>query len=76
MEVDYWGLLKKSEMRRMQGTDMEDVNLILRIGCNEVDTVFLVDLKKVQIRIFPNWQCTEFLRYSTKFMHSKCQKSR
>jgi hypothetical protein len=38
------GSLKKSEMGRMQGIDIEDVYLILRNGCNEANAVFLASL--------------------------------
>jgi len=39
--LNFQGLLKKSEMRWMQGTDIDDVYLIIRNGCKEANTVFL-----------------------------------
>ena len=38
------GSLKKSEMQWMQGTDIYDVYLILRNGCNEAKDLFLASL--------------------------------
>jgi len=35
------GFTQNSEMRWMQGTDIDDVYLILRNGCKEASAVFL-----------------------------------
>jgi len=35
-------------MRRMQGTDIEDIYLILRNGCNEANALFLASLTSKQ----------------------------
>ncbi len=56
-----WGSLKKSEMRWMQGTGIEDVYLILRNGCNEADTIFLASLKNLHNGANSNLQCTGYL---------------
>jgi hypothetical protein len=42
-------------MRWVQGTDIEDVYLILRDVCNEADTVFLASSKNLHIGKYPNW---------------------
>jgi hypothetical protein len=43
----YWSILgftQNSKIRWMQGTDIDDVYLILRNGCNKANAVFLVSL--------------------------------
>jgi len=35
----------------MQGTDIEDVYLILRNGCNEANAIFLASLNSTQRKI-------------------------
>jgi hypothetical protein len=57
-------------MRWMLGTDIEDVYLILRNGCNEADTIFLASLKNLHNGANSNLQCTGYLCFANKCMHS------